>query len=289
MTLHERWGIAPSREAGVSRLANRILILFRSRLVMSWCLYPEIRRTYFFNMAYKAAGNKELNDSHYYHRTVRNRYGDSLHSNIESAFENSQLVSDLSSVSTPFNLANILESLIGSFKDNKSKYYNELISVIQDALVKSETKVFEIENTSHDIVFRPLGSTILDENIVSRTMTWMSAYPSSRQMAESAFKHYSSNETERLRNMLDDLRLSLESLLKEKFGERNLANQKPHIGKYLSEQGYDSSGVAAFDSIFKWFDSFQNENVKHTNRTLNENEAEFIMYMTFSLMYSLLK
>lgn len=88
------------------------------------------------------------------------------------------------------------------------------------------------------------------------------------------------------RGALDDARLAVEKFLKIKFKNgKNLSNQVAEIGQDLNRKGFNNELV----SLYKWFDKYQNENVKHDFDNMPYEEMEFMIFMACSLINLLSK
>lgn len=91
------------------------------------------------------------------------------------------------------------------------------------------------------------------------------------------------------RNALDNLRLSVELLLKTILSnERSLEKQDEKLKEYLGKSGVDSSiiGIAAND--LKALTRYFNEHVKHNDDVVT-NEIDFVVYAASNLIHVLLK
>jgi len=86
------------------------------------------------------------------------------------------------------------------------------------------------------------------------------------------------------RNLLDDLRLSLELLLKGIFkNSKSLENQIELLGEYLKEKGGSKELTNMFVKLVDYYSKYQNTYVKHDDAVIEE-EIEFIFEITSSFM-----
>ena len=84
--------------------------------------------------------------------------------------------------------------------------------------------------------------------------------------------------------MLDDLRLSLETLLKSILeNNKSLENQLPELGKYISDRKGSKELNNMFLKLIDYFSKYQNTYVKHHDN-VNENEIEIIIEIASSFM-----
>jgi hypothetical protein len=92
-----------------------------------------------------------------------------------------------------------------------------------------------------------------------------------------------------LRNVLDDMRLSLELLLKAVLGnEKSLENQIPQLGGFIKEKGGSSELANMFVKLVDYYTKYQNSYVKHDDAVIEE-EVEFVIELTSSFMKHLVR
>ena len=85
------------------------------------------------------------------------------------------------------------------------------------------------------------------------------------------------------RNLIDDLRLSLELLLKEILKKDRVSLKKKEdqklILKELKNKGYREDVRNMIRQLLIYYESYQNEYVKHNDK-VNPLEIEFMIYLT---------
>lgn len=124
-------------------------------------------------------------------------------------------------------------------------------------------------------------------DITSELKILLVPYPESRMLYEAALMKFDKEEL--LRNSLDDLRLSLEYLVKGILGNnKSLENQKSELGKYMHEKGAHTEIRNQFQKMLDLYTSFPNSHVKHGNSS-DKQAGEFILNQTESFMRYLLK
>ena len=91
------------------------------------------------------------------------------------------------------------------------------------------------------------------------------------------------------RNLLDDLRCSLEALVKDILQSKSsVENLKSDLGKFLDKSNINVQVKNLYISIiFDFFTKYQNENVKH-NDLSKKIEVDFIFNQTTVLMQFLI-
>lgn len=131
------------------------------------------------------------------------------------------------------------------------------------------------------------SNTELDDALVEDTKNWLSAFPKAERPYNSAIEKYKLSIYQR--NLLDDLRLSLELLLKEIFkNEKSLENQINIVGAFYKDSGTSVELRGMLNKLLDYYSKYHNANVKH-NDNVNPDEIEFIIELTSTFMKHLIK
>jgi hypothetical protein len=129
--------------------------------------------------------------------------------------------------------------------------------------------------------------TNLDVSLVEDAKHLLSGCPKAQKLYQDAKDKYDHGVYQR--NVLDDLRLALETLLKHVLGnEKSLENQLPELGKFLKTAGTSKQLTNMLRTLLDYYSSYQNEFVKH-NDAVKEDEIEIIFEITSSLMKHLVR
>jgi hypothetical protein len=134
------------------------------------------------------------------------------------------------------------------------------------------------------------GAELLDSRVVNDSLHWLTKYPEVRKLFANALKNYSEyNQTdENARSIYDDLRASLEKLVKQILGNsKTLENNKKGIEEWLKGKGTHSQVVKIFSNILNSYIVFMND-VKHVSN-YSSNDLEFMVYQTAIMMRMLLE
>lgn len=127
----------------------------------------------------------------------------------------------------------------------------------------------------------PLGQEI-NENLIEDTRHWLEPFPDARRLYEEALEKYGHGVFER--NVLDDLRLSLETLLHAVLGnDKSLENQVAILGAYVKVRGGSPEFANMFVKLVEYYCKYQNRYVKHNDAVIEE-EVEFLFEITSSFM-----
>lgn len=132
--------------------------------------------------------------------------------------------------------------------------------------------------TQYGPIFDEKGVKDIDEPLIIETSHWLQGYPEANRAFQDAVTKHKAKVLKR--NLLDDLRLSLESLLKQilKNG-KSLENQKPEVGRFLAERDGSVELRNMFLSMLSYYCTYQNSHVKH-NDDVNAEEIEVIFELT---------
>ena len=127
----------------------------------------------------------------------------------------------------------------------------------------------------------------INETLIEETRHWLDGYDEALESYDSALQKYEAGIFHR--NLLDDLRLALELLLKELFdNNKSLENQIKSLGGYIQDRGGSKELANMFVKLVDYYASYQNSYAKH-NSAVIEEEIEFIFEITSSFMKHLVR
>jgi tetratricopeptide (TPR) repeat protein len=159
-------------------------------------------------------------------------------------------------------------------QDVKDRLYKDLREDIKLSMLDIRLKKTEYGQ----YLFYPSGANLLDMGVVNDVLDWLSDYQESYKSFESALKKYQEQKYER--NLIDDLRLSLELLFKRILkSEKALEKQKESLRKFLEDRGVPKEIRNMFEVLVSYYVNYQNENVKHNDK-VRKSEVEFMIYLT---------
>ncbi len=129
---------------------------------------------------------------------------------------------------------------------------------------------------------RPEANTQeLDCSLIEETRHLLHKYPDALGLFNSAKLQYDHKALER--ETLDNLRMALESLLKEILGGKSLENQGHNLAVFLKGRKTSPEIQNIFPRLIEYYARYQNEHSKHKNNPVRE-EIEFIFELTASLI-----
>jgi hypothetical protein len=127
----------------------------------------------------------------------------------------------------------------------------------------------------------------INESLLEETAHWLNPYAESKKIYDQALLKYNNRIFER--NLLDDLRLSLELLLKSILrNQKSMENQTAEIGQFIQSRNGSKELNNMFLKLIDYYAKYHNTYVKHNDLVI-ENEIEIIFEMTSSFMKFLIR
>lgn len=160
---------------------------------------------------------------------------------------------------------------------------------INDAGRMSKGTGFRVSTRVKQVVVRPNGDPFLDAMIIDCVLEGIECYPKADKPFSQALSKFLRGDKAHYRNILDDLRFSLEQLLKSILrNEKSLENQKDILGAWLKGKGVHVQIRSLYAHLAKYFSQYQNNAVK-PDEDYSETEVEFMIYLAGTLMRLLLE
>ena len=195
--------------------------------------------------------------------------------------------------SSPLNAPNKRTALLENLRCFEPEQQYKIIRELCDSPALPEPISDNINNLKIQLIarygeiFGSSSSETLNLSLIEDVKHWLSGYSESHSLYESALTKFNNNIFER--NLLDDLRLSLELLLKEIFNNgKSIEKQIPSIGSFIKSKGGSKEFSNMFRLLVDYYSKYQNSFVKHNDAVIEE-EVEFIFEMTSSFMKHLIK
>jgi len=157
-------------------------------------------------------------------------------------------------------------------KDNPEKCHKSMHFLQCKFFTEQEIKRL---NPSYEYsILRPnINSSLIKQNLID-----LKNFPDVATLYQNALDKL--NEEKYERNLLDDLRLMLETFLKAILqNDKRLEKQNEDLGKYLQAKNVSVEVRNMFVTLKDYFAKYQNEYVKH-NDSVNKSEIELMINLT---------
>ncbi len=155
----------------------------------------------------------------------------------------------------------------------------KLIKKMKEAVYFSGVDIEISVNKNNDVIFYRKGEELLDKELVNKVLSFLD--DKSNKHFEDALKFYQNKEYVQ---SAEELRRSLEEFLRFKLkNNNNLKVNFDNIGKEL-KSGVDVKIRNIISQIMIYLDDYFNENSKHKDGNLDENDNEFLIYQSALIM-----
>lgn len=266
---NDRWGI--------SDVENRNDLKTRCLLVVSKLIASEISNLYSRNPLVRQKYDRMCYD-------LSMIIGLQYTQDMNVSFEHSKIYHylsrlDLNNESDYRKFIYFLEVLIN--------YDSEIINKEQIAISLSEVSKlsganFRIIKDKGDYIMLPLSVDFLDSPLIIDNLNWLNEYKNSKEHFLKAIQ-FDRNENY-YRNIIDELRLSLEFLFQQLFNNRKtLENQMTNIGNYFKENYISVFISNMYIKLLKIYTDYNNDNVKHGDCIMGI-EIDYLIYLTGSFI-----
>jgi len=131
------------------------------------------------------------------------------------------------------------------------------------------------------------NSTDVHRTLLVETRHWLSNHPEVMKLFDEALIKHDGGVFRR--NTLDDLRLALEILVRQIFGNhKTLENQVSQVGLFVKQHGGSPQLANMFERLVDYYTKYQNTYVKHDDAVITA-EIEFVFELTASFMKHFLR
>lgn len=161
---------------------------------------------------------------------------------------------------------------------SKDILYRKLAEAIKFSKVN-----LAITKKDEEIILFPRGEEKLDQKLVEEVLSFLNN--KSNKHFVDALNSYEKGVKKARVKSAESLRRSLEEFLRFKLENRKgLKKNIKELQTRLKEDGRDPSIRGIIFQTFKYLDTYFNENSKHKNGDINEEENEFLIYQIGLLM-----
>ncbi|MBM3178865.1 MAG: hypothetical protein FJZ86_00775 [Chloroflexi bacterium] len=160
-------------------------------------------------------------------------------------------------------------------------FFNEF----NDLLDASPSVQIRISKTKKGVTVYPGGAKLLDDRLVNDNLTGLQDYPESLKAFEQALSIYLSGDKPKFRNLIDNLRVAIEQLLRKVLNKpKNLENLSKELDDWLEKHGTHKQVRNLYGQLLHIFTTLQNDVAKHGDVELLPDEIEYLIYLTGTFM-----
>lgn len=207
----------------------------------------------------------------------------------KSAFAKSAIYQSLSSPKATVQVIGVLQALFFALHDVAPGSISMAVKAIKSTIDYSPTIDLRLVRRKNTVTLYPAGAPPLDRALVDENLIWLEPYPKAAEYFDQALRICLAKDESKYRNLLDNLRFSLEQLLRSLLeNHKSLENQKEVLGKWFKERGTHPQIANMYHTLLAQFARYQNDAVKH-GVAYASSEIEFMVYLTGSFMRLLLQ
>jgi hypothetical protein len=209
------------------------------------------------------------------------------------------IFSSIENAQTPIHLAWQLQNLFLVLDEYSQanqttiiqKSINSFVEELKDLLVVSPSAQMRLSKSKKGIIIFPAGAKLLDEGLVNDNLIWLQEYPESLKAFEQALAIYLSGDKPKYRNLVDNLRVALELLLRQILeNTKSLENQKKDLNTWLESHKVHVQTKNLYSQLlFGPYSIFQNDAAKHGDEEILIEEIEYMLYLTGTFMRLLIQ
>ena len=182
-----------------------------------------------------------------------------------------------------------LQALLWVFEKADSPKLDDLVKAVNRAIDLSPTVHIRLRKQGNSVAVCPAGAKLLDEACVNETLAWLVDDPKVAERFQNALDICLRKDSKQYRNLLDELRVALETLVRRVLGNRrNLENQQEPLGQWMEQRGVHTHVRNMYCQLLRRFALYQNDAVKH-GEEWSPLEVEFMIYLTGTFMRLLLE
>lgn len=281
---YKRWNISYGDEPAFRLFKNRVLYVIDNTLGEIFLTYDDVVYRFAYLVGFPMKPKSTIGG-----RDILNR----LEEMTEKSFFKCPVYTIFVNAKNSIEIISYLQFLFIAMEESEEisqnrieRFANELKSTI-DITPSFDIRVI---HQNKNVILYPGGAKLLDEELVNENLLWLEQYPAIRKHFQEALLIYAEKDVGKYRNLLDNLRLSIEELLRVILGNnKSLENQKSTLLKWLNEHSVSQQIIDMFNELlFQKYRLYQNELVKH-GEGWSQIDIEFMIYLTGTFMRLLIK
>jgi hypothetical protein len=248
------------------RLRNRVLTLAKNNLLPIWRYSSSFREEFVVLVGASFVG-----------QDATEFFTSALYFKINNAGDMSDLMHSV-------------QCLVWALHKTDRGKLDEIVERLNTIFEMSPNVLAHIATTPDGPILYPSGAKILDDALIADNLEWLAEYPAALKHFRVALSIFLSKDSDKYRNLLDNLRFAIEQLLREVLeNQKSLENQKESLLPWMKGKGLHAQVVNMYhDLLFKHFTLYQNDAVKHGEK-YSFQEIEFMIYLTGTFMRLLIQ
>ena len=268
---YKRWNINLSENEMWSAFKNKTMNSITNKLGRDFCRSRDLRNEYLDLIGQSIEHADILRPSS---RLMAYFYKTPVYSALNN--ENNTTQNYIYYLERLFHVTTISEEI-------KDSLFKDFENVIKETGIS-----ISLTKSSHGVLFYPAGIKLLDSKLVNDNLQWLQDYPEAYKQFEGALQLYQKGGNLD-RSLLDNLRFSLEQLLKKILSnDAPLEKQLSNLGTFLAGKKINTEISNMYVTLIDYFTKYQNNNVKH-DEGYDPKEVEFVIYLTGAFMRLLLQ
>ncbi len=281
---YKRWNITYSDEQSFVLFKNRVLYLLDNVMGEFLLTQDDIVYKFAYLVGYPIKPKSTIGDQ---------KYTKMLEKITGKTFEESPVYAIFANTKSSIGIIGFLQCLflaLEEYEETSHEHIKAFARELESTIDISPAIDIRVVLQNNNVILYPGGAKLLDEELVNENLLWLEKYPSIRKHFQESLQIYAAKDKGKYRNLLDNLRLSLEELLRVILSnQKSLEKQKGIILQWLNEHKISQQVIDMFNELlFQKYSFYQNELVKH-GEGWSEIDIEFMIYLTGTFMRLLIK
>lgn len=223
-------------------------------------------------------------------------YASEILGDTDKGISTSQIISICNRFAAEYNVniphTRIYKGFSQTFSNKRTALKENLLRFSEEGAFKVIEHICNLNHYKDDVGFKQVKiklytnfSKYVDKNDnenlnieIIENKELLSNYLKAKKMYDDACSLYNIGIYER--NIIDNLRLSLELIIKQILNnEKSLENNLSEICSYLRDKGCSQEFINMFKHLLDYYSKYNNNNVKH-NDNINNKEIDFVFGLT---------
>jgi len=207
---------------------------------------------------------------------------------LDRTFAKTCIYDQLADAGDVSQLAMSLQPFLWVLANNKYKEMDAFIERIRKVIDDSPLISLKVVKRGDEVTLYPGGAKLLDERVINDNLDWLENHPAASKHFASALEIYLKKDKSKYRNLLDELRSSLEKLVRGILGRKsNLENLGTPLLQWMEDKGAHVQIRNLFEKLLACYTQYHNDAVKH-GEGWSEKDIEYMIYQTGVFMRLLL-